>query len=132
MIRNKFTAIHRAKARRVPGSMNGAERAWAAQLEADPDVIFWKFEAVKLRLARGSFYSPDMLVIYADLSMGFDEVKGGAGWKLDDEGRTKWKVAGELFPFWKFRGVIRKAGAWASEAYAPFVEWPIERGMTCR
>ena len=52
-----------------------------------------------------------------------EEVKGSRGWKLDDEGRTKWKIAGELWPLFVFRGVILRKGVWTTEEYKPRGPW---------
>ena len=53
------------------------------------------------------------------------EIKGQRGWKLDDEGRTKWKVAGEKFPWIRMVAQTKlKGGGWATEVYQPRAAWP--------
>lgn len=130
---SKWDGINARAREAAPGAtrQNKTEQRYQAHLEAQRqrgEILWWAFEAVKLQLANGSSYAPDFLVIDRDGFLLYVEVKGARGWKLDDEGRTKWKVAGELHPYATFRGVTWTGCAWKPETYRPRAAWPPERG----
>ena len=86
------------KARHRPGKMNQTEAAYARQLEIRQhlnEITGWWFEALKLRLADNTFYTPDFLVQAADGVLELHEVKG----VWTDDARVKIKVAAALYPF---------------------------------
>lgn len=98
--------------------MNGLEAAYAGILEASlraGEIVFYKFEALKLRLADKTFYTPDFLVQHRDGSLELVECKGF--WR--DDARVKIKVAAELFPCFRFTAVQRltkkQGGGWLGE-----------------
>ncbi len=70
----------------------------------------WEFEALKLRLADRTFYTPDFFVIDKDDMLIIYETKG----YWEDDARVKWKVSIEKFPF-KFVAVQRIKGEWIFE-----------------
>ncbi len=112
---NRAFALGRLKA----GVMNKTEQAYAATLEARKiagEILWYRFEGVKLRLADGCFYSPDFAVLRGDGQMEMHEVKGF--WT--DDARVKIKVAAELYPF-RFLAVrvrTKKAGGgWDVEEF---------------
>ncbi len=83
---------------RADGYRSGTEARYAAELERRKqtgEVLWWKYEAVKLRLADATFYSPDFAVQLHTGEMQLHEVKGF--WQ--DTARVKVKVAADLFPF---------------------------------
>lgn len=100
------------------GAMNKSEAAYAAILaarQAAEEVVWFKFEGLKFRLADNTFYTPDFAVMLADGSLEAHEVKGF--WT--DDARVKIKVAAELYPI-RFIAVMapRKKGAdWTTEAF---------------
>ena len=99
-----------------PGTMNKTEAAYAQRLELlrrAGEILWWEFEAVKLKLAPDTFYSPDFAVMSADHVLEMHEVKGF--WR--DDARVKIKVAAELFPF-RFLAVKRDKQDWAIEAFS--------------
>lgn len=103
--------------RRVPGEMNRLERDYAAHLHAlqiAGEVYEYQFDAVKLRLADKTFYTPDFLIMLADGTIEIHEVKG----HWEDDARVKIKVAAEMFPF-VFRAVRRpsKSVGWVVETF---------------
>ena len=101
--------------RRAPGVMNKLEAAYAIKLETDRSmgVIQWfSFDAIKLRLADATFYTPDFLVMAADGTLEVREVKGF--W--EDDARVKIKVAADKFPF-RFVAVTRVRGEWKYENF---------------
>ena len=99
--------------------MNKTEAAYGQHLELlkqAGEVHWYGFEAVKLRLADNTFYTPDFAVVAADGVLEMHEVKGF--W--EDDARVKIKVAADKFPF---RFVAMKAeakkrgGGWKVEAF---------------
>jgi len=79
------------------GAMNKTEQAYAATLEqrrAAGEVVWYKFEGIKLRLADNTFYTPDFAVMLADGALEMHEVKG----YMQDDANVKIKVASDLYP----------------------------------
>lgn len=101
---------------RLPaGTMNKTESAYADHLTARQiagEVAWWKFEAVKLRLADATFYSPDFAVMHASGILEMHEVKGF--WQ--DDARVKIKVAASLYPF-QFIAIKRAGKGWEEERF---------------
>ena len=70
------------------GERNKLEGAYEAHLELMKranEVIWYKFEGIKLRLADNTFYTPDFFVMLADETLECHECKGF--WM--DDGRVK-------------------------------------------
>lgn len=112
---NKHFALGRLKA----GTMNKTEALYAETLEdakTAGTVKWFAFEAIKLRLADNTFYTPDFFVMLATDELECHEVKGF--WQ--DDARVKIKVAAEKFPF-RFvaiKALSRKAGGgWEREVF---------------
>lgn len=84
---------------RLPtGQMNKLEQAYSEHLEAlkaAGEILWWKFEGVKLRLADNTFLTVDFATMRADGLMEMREVKG---FMLDDAA-VKLKVAASIYPF---------------------------------
>lgn len=99
-----------------PGEMNKTERAYAEYLERlklGGQICDWKYEAVKLRLADKTFYTPDFMVVMPDGVIELREVKG----HWEDDARVKIKVAAEQFPF-RFIAVRKgRGGSWEKEEF---------------
>jgi hypothetical protein len=97
-----------------PPAMNTTEARYANHLEKlrlAGVILDWDFEAFKLRLAHGTFYTPDFLVIRSDPPIRqFHEVKGF----LRDDAAVKVKVAAQLYPRFHFV-IVRQAkgGRWS-------------------
>lgn len=107
---------HLALGRLPAGTMNKTEAAYDQHLWAkrhDGSVLFHKFEAVKLRLADTTFYSPDFLVMVADGVIEMHEVKGF--WQ--DDARVKIKVAASMYPF-RFVAIKKVKGGWEREEFS--------------
>ena len=106
---------------RLPvGQMNKGEQEFSLYLESlqqKGDILSWRFEALKLRLADNCFYTPDFVVVNADRTITLYEVKG---YWLGD-GRTKIKVAAEQFPYFQFVAVYKRTkkdgGGWSFESF---------------
>jgi hypothetical protein len=108
-------ALGRLKA----GVMNKTEAAYAENLQRRKlagEVLWFKFEGIKLRLADATFYSPDFAVMVSGGQMEMHEVKGF--WQ--DDARVKIKVAADLYPF-RFIAVQplpkRVGGGWKIEEF---------------
>lgn len=106
-----FKALGRLKL----GKRNSMELAYERNLELlrlSGEILWYKFEAIKLRLADNTFYTPDFVVMLKDGQIQIHEVKGF--WM--DDARVKIKVAAEIFPF-QFIGVKRAEGQWKFEKF---------------
>lgn len=99
--------------------MNKTEADYHFELKSNPEIIWCSFEAVKLRLADRTFYTPDFLVMKANGEIEIHEVKGF--W--EDDARVKIKVAAEAFPF-RFIAVNRKKKEWHYEVIGNGNETP--------
>lgn len=111
----RMLALGRLKA----GQQNKTEAAYEQHLEAlkhAGDVLWFKFEGVKLRLADNTFYTPDYAVMKSNGQMEMHEVKGF--WQ--DDARAKIKIAADLYPF-RFVAVKVRAkkdgGGWDMETF---------------
>ncbi len=105
----------RGKGRSAVPKGNKTEIAYAAHLEVlkRAGLILWyRFEAIKLRLADNTFYSPDFAVMMPDGEIEFHEVKGF--WR--DDARVKIKVAAEMYPF-QFVAVQKVKDGWKVEKF---------------
>jgi len=84
---------------KAPRGMNSWESCYARE-ELEPrrivgEILWWGFEAIKLRLAGATFYTPDFAVLTSQLRLEFHEIKG---FEREDSA-VKIKVAAALFPF---------------------------------
>lgn len=106
---------HARGVRRQPGEMNKLEAAWASHLEGlkRADTIAWyEFDAIKLRLAAATFYTPDFFVMRQDGLLEVHEVKGF--W--EDDARVKIKIAADKYPF-RFIAIRKQKGEWVQEEF---------------
>lgn len=101
------------------GQMNKTESAYGQRLEllkATGDIVWYKFEGMKFRLADNTFYTPDFIVMRSDGTLESHEVKGF--WT--DDARVKIKVAADMYPL-QFLAVIAKTnksgGGWEIERF---------------
>jgi hypothetical protein len=101
------------------GEMNKTEAAYDAhlwQLRYAGEIVWHKFEAIKLRLADNTFLTVDFSVMRADGLLEQHEVKGF--W--EDDARVKMKVAASLYPF-RFIAIKPRAkkagGGWDVEEF---------------
>jgi len=91
--------------RHASGEMNGIEKAYAAHLESRRvcgEIIDWKFEALKLKLARATYLMLDFLITMPDHRLELHDTKG----HMEDDAAVKLKLAAEMFPM--FRIVVVK------------------------
>lgn len=110
---------HLALGRLKAGQLNKTEQAYADRLRAlelAGEILWHKFEGIKLRLADNTFYTPDFAVLAADGVMELHEVKGF--WQ--DDARAKIKIAAAMFPFRFFAVKVkakREGGGWDVEEF---------------
>ena len=105
---------------RLPvGTMNKTERQYSeylGDLVYSGEVLWWRFEGLKLRLADNTFYTPDFAVLAKDFVMECREVKG----HWHDDARVKIKVAAAMYPF-RFMAVqavaAKNGGGWKTEEF---------------
>lgn len=98
--------------------MNRTEMAYANRLDLllrAGELLWYRFEGVKLRLADNTFYTPDFAVMRADGLLEMHEVKGF--WA--DDARVKIKVAAEQYPFrfLAIRSAAKGRGHWETEVF---------------
>ena len=112
---NRSYALGRLK----QGQMNKTESAYAAHLEllkCAGEVLWYKFEGIKFRLADNTFYTPDFAVLMKNGEMEIHETKGF--WT--DDGRVKIKIASDMYPF-RFLAIKAKpksqGGGWSIENF---------------
>lgn len=110
---------HYALGRLKTGTMNKTEAAYERDLRDAMmigDVLWYRFEGIKLRLADNTFYTPDFAVMVATGEIELHEVKGF--WA--DDARVKIKVAADQYPF-RFiavKALSKKAGGgWEREEF---------------
>lgn len=118
-MKRKAGGGHLALGRLKPGKMNQTEKAYAEHLSAlqhAGEILWFRFEGIKLRLADNTFYTPDFAVLAADGVMEMREVKGF--WQ--DDARAKIKIAADQYPF-RFIAVRvrpkKDGGGWAVEEF---------------
>lgn len=111
----KFLALGRMK----QGERNKLESSYEKYLEERKqlgEVLWYKFESMKFRLADNCFYTPDFAVLLANGEMEMHEVKGM--WR--DDAKVKVKIASEEYPF-RFIAVFAEAkkngGGWRIEEF---------------
>jgi len=95
--------------------LNKTETAYAQRLDLltkTGTIEFWGFEAIKLKLADGAWYTPDFLVQQRGGSVEIHEVKGHPreAWGV------RWKVAKSIYgDMFKFVLVRRSGHVWTFE-----------------
>lgn len=108
---------YQALGRLRDGVMNSTEQRYAALLDQEKAagrVLWWAFEAIKLRLAPNTHLIVDFFVMYADGRLEAIDVKGSKA-IVEDDAIVKMKVAADTFP-WPFKMVFPRkksdGGGW--------------------
>lgn len=110
---------HYALGRLATGQRNKTEQQYEQTLELQRQagqVLWYRFEGLKLRLADNTFYTPDFAVMRADNTLECHEVKGF--WQ--DDARVKIKIAADSYPFRFFavKALPKKSGGgWEYESF---------------
>lgn len=103
-------------ARRDHAGMNKLELRYAHHLEklkAVGELHDWEYEAIKLKLGKGAYYTPDFLVIGKHGSVEFHETKGF--WR--EAARVRIKTAARLYPWFHFIAITEARDGWRAEAF---------------
>lgn len=97
------------------GEMGKLEAEFFEHVQMQPTTAWVRFEGITFRLAKGSSYTPDLVVMLTSGEIICYEVKGY--WLAN--ARTKVKVVAEMFPF-HFVGVMkdRKTKEWVMEHFS--------------
>jgi len=106
----------KARERHIPGKMNKLELDYAQRLKTRllaGEIVDFKFEPMKLKLADNTTYTPDFMVITNEGEMQLHEVKG----HWEDDARVKIKVAAAMFWMFKFIAVQRERTIWKFEEF---------------
>jgi hypothetical protein len=77
------------------------------------DILWYRFEGVKLRLADGTFLTVDYCVMPPTRILTMIDVKGARA-IIQDDARVKMRVASELYPF-AFQYAFPGSGGWTIE-----------------
>lgn len=96
--------------------MNKMESKYAEHLELQRQagkIVFWRFGAIKFRLADRTWYCPDFYIMRPDGSIEIHETKG----HWEDDARVKIKATAEQFPEFWFVAVQWKKGDWQLERF---------------
>tara|TARA_B100001105_G_scaffold179893_1_gene145349 strand:+ start:209 stop:550 length:342 start_codon:yes stop_codon:yes gene_type:complete len=102
------------------GQMNGTETEYAKYLEllkAAGEILWYRFEGIKLRLADNTFYTPDFAVMVASRELELHEVKG----HWTEDARVKIKVAADQYPIRLIaikKRAKRDGGGWEIEDFS--------------
>lgn len=117
LARKRFQALGRLP----KDKMNQTEKAYSLRLEAmrqRGEIIDWKFHPMNVRLAAGTFYEVDFLVLHADMRLAIHETKGGF---TTDKGQLKIKLCAEVLPWFVFFKAIKQpeklGGGWKLEEF---------------
>jgi hypothetical protein len=111
---------------RVAGQQSAHEVAFEGHLRArlGKDVLWFKYESVKVKLADGTWYTADFVALHDDHVLVCYEVKPGRmvngelGTIITDGAAVKLKVAAEHFPL-RFvlvtahKALVRDGAAWS-------------------
>ena len=96
-MKKSFFGVGRLKA----GERNKTEAAYEEQLRLlhlAGEIVWYKFEGIKFRLADNTYYTPDFAVMLRSGEIEIHEVKGSK-FIFQDDAKVKIKVAAEMYPF---------------------------------
>ena len=77
------------------------------------DILWYRFEGIKLRLADNTFLTVDFAVMGANFIITMIDVKGSEA-VIQDDARVKMKVAAEAYPF-RFQFAFPGKAGWTYE-----------------
>jgi hypothetical protein len=110
-------AKHFALGRLKTGERNKTEAAYEQHLQLRlraGDILWFKFEALKFRLADNTFLTPDFALMTSEGFIEIHDTKPSLTF-IQDDAKVKMKVAAEGFPFRFFYVVPKKkrdGGGW--------------------
>jgi hypothetical protein len=83
------------------GELNKTEQAYESMLKTmhiTGEILWYKFEGIKLRLADNTFLTVDFAVMNKDRVIELVDVKGAKAVFMDDS-KAKIKIAASMYPF---------------------------------
>jgi len=94
--------LPRARGRLAASGMNKIETDYARHLELRKqagEVLWWRYEGIRLRLAKNNNLTPDFAIMLADGTIELHDTKGS--WKAHGQRdqKSKMRLAAEMFPF---------------------------------
>lgn len=104
--------------RHSTGEMNGLEKRYALHLTtliAVGEILAWRFEPLKLRLAPATYWTPDFLVQMPDGRLELREVKGH--WEDDARVKIKWAAKDFGLLFRVIAVTEPRRGEWKTEEF---------------
>ena len=115
---NQFMRRKGVRQRKPKGGMNKTEQAYADLLEGRKlagEILGWRYEPYKLRLADNTYYTPDFMLQLPSGEIQLHETKAckADGTLLaEDDAMVKIKVAAELYPEFQFCLVGKHRSVW--------------------
>ena len=109
----KLYALGRLKT----GEKNATEEAFENMLKLRliaGEIVWYKFEGWKFRLADNTFYTPDFPVMLSNGLLECHEVKG----VWTDDARAKIKIAAGMYPIRFYAHLMKKLPKYAGGGYA--------------
>lgn len=109
-----------ALGRKKKGEMNATEARYANYLRGlmiAGEILWWKFEGVKLILADRTTLTVDFNVMEASGALVMIDVKGAKA-IIEEDAKVKMKVAAEQYPFifrYAFPRTKKEGGGWSHE-----------------
>lgn len=114
----------KARGRKRPATgMNKTEARYEQHLQgmlSRGEIVWYRFEPIKLKLADRTFYTPDFAVMLPDGLIELHDVKGRKGDKFwaEEDAMVKIKAIAEMYPFtvcvvWERKG----GGGWDRRDY---------------
>lgn len=102
----------------VPKGMNKTEESYSHRLTElcmAGDVIWFGFEALKVRIGRNCWLTPDFLVMYLDRHLELHDTKGRKGktYYAEDDAIVKARAVGADFPIPIYFVFRERNGEWA-------------------
>ena len=92
---------HYAVGRLKQGQRNKLEAAYEMRLQymqQAGEILWYRFEGMKFRLADNTFYTPDFNILLPDGAMEMHDTKGSKA-IFSDDAKVKIKVAAAMYPF---------------------------------
>jgi hypothetical protein len=90
--------------------MNKMEAQYAQRLDLEKhagEILWWGYEAIRLRLANGAWFKPDFAV-EGRFGLEFHETKG----HMREAAHVRIKVAASLYPMFRFSIIRLERGEW--------------------
>lgn len=112
---DRLYALGRLKTGEKNSTEQKFEDDWLRPRLMAGEILWYRFEGIKLRLADNTFLTVDYAVLPADGVLTMIDVKGARA-IVQDDARVKMKVAAEQYPFLFQMAYPTKGGGWTVEA----------------